>query len=50
MLQTKVSISEKSIRDLNTKVGNYQKSSSVLKADMQNKASRYEGDIKALNK
>ena len=41
MLETKVSISEKTVRDLNTKVSNYQKSTSVVKADMENKLLRY---------
>lgn len=43
-------LSQKANRDLTSKVANYQRSGSVLKADMQNKIARYQTDIKTLNK
>lgn len=37
-----MNISEKSVRDLNSKIANQQKSASVLKAETENRISRYE--------
>lgn len=41
MLETKVQISEKTIRDLNNRVNNTQRSASVLKAEMENRIAKY---------
>lgn len=50
MYDTKISLGEKTIRDLNAKISNYQKSNAHYKSEIEKKVLKYETDLKDINK